>query len=68
MTKVYYVPIKNDLVGYFEELPVLSSNSLCYENDEYIFYIIPKKNNPLGYFFNFDFLLVLFLFFFLFHL
>ncbi len=34
--KVYYVPSKYDLYGYFKELPVLPTNNLYYGNDEYI--------------------------------
>lgn len=36
MSKIYYISVKNDLFGYFEELPVLPTNNLYYGTDEYI--------------------------------
>lgn len=36
MAKVYYIPPRNDILGYFEELPVLPTNNMYYDSVEYI--------------------------------
>lgn len=36
MAKTYYVPSRHDILGRFEELPVLPTRNLYYGNDEFI--------------------------------
>ncbi len=43
MPKIYYVPSKTQIFGYFDELPVLPTENLYYGNDEFI------KFNSLEY-------------------